>query len=58
MLPGEEGEDRAGRAGLVAVIEVPGAGIVEIDRPLHQPQAERAGVEADIAAGRPAIAVT
>src|SRR5262249_50548173 len=51
MLPREEGEDGAGLALLVAVIEVIGAGIVEVDGLLHQAQAERAGVEVDIARG-------
>ncbi len=50
MVPREEGEDGAGRAGLIAIIEVIGAGIVEIDGLLHQPQAEGLGVELDIAA--------
>src|SRR5213078_4658452 len=48
VLPGEEGEDRAGMAGLVAIIEVVGAGIVEIDRLLDEPQAQRAGVKIEI----------
>ena len=46
---GEEGEDGAGRAGAVAVVEMVGAGIVEIDRALHEAQAERAGVEVEVA---------
>src|SRR4028119_389780 len=45
----EEGEDGAGRARAVAVVEVVGAGVVEVDRALHQPQAERAGVEIQVA---------
>ena len=52
MLPREEGQDRAGLAGLVAVVEVVGAGIVEVDGLLDQAQAERAGVEVEVAAGR------
>jgi hypothetical protein len=49
MLPGEEGEDRARAAGLVAIVEVVGARIVEIHRLLDQPQSERPGVEVEIA---------
>ena len=40
-----------GLALLVAVIEVIGAGIVEIDGLLDEAQAERAGVEVEIASG-------
>ena len=50
LLPGEEGQDRAGLAGLVAVIEVIGAWIVEVDGLLDQPQAERPGVEIEVPA--------
>src|ERR1041385_5287615 len=53
VLPGKEREDRAGLALLVAVIEVIGAGIVEVDGLFHQPQAEHAGVEIEIAFGTP-----
>ena len=49
MLPRKEREDRAGRAGLVAEIEMIGAGIVEIHGLLHEPEAERARVEVEIA---------
>ncbi len=49
MLPREEGEDGAGRAGLITEIEVIGAGIVEVHGLLDQPQAERARVEVEIA---------
>ena len=52
MLPREEGQDRAGPARLVAVIEVVGAGIVEVDGLLDEPKAERAGVEVEVAARR------
>ena len=58
VLPWEERQHRAGLALLVAIIEVIGAGIVEIDGLLDEPQAERAGVEVEIAVGRPAMAVT
>jgi hypothetical protein len=37
-FPGEEGEDGAGMAGFVAVIEVIGARIVEIDGLLDEPK--------------------
>src|SRR5690606_24074605 len=40
VLPEEEGEGRAGRTGLVAVIEMPRAGVVEVDRALHEAKAE------------------
>ncbi len=48
VLPGEEGQDRAGRAGLVAVIEVIGAGIIEIDGLLDEPQTERPRIKLEI----------
>jgi hypothetical protein len=48
VLPREEREDRAGMTLLVAVIEMIGGWIVEIDGLLHQPQPERAGVEVDV----------
>src|SRR5262245_61261519 len=51
MLPWEEGQDGAGLAHLVAVVEMVGSRIVEIDRPLDQTQAEHAAVEIEIAAG-------
>ena len=51
MGPGEEGQDGAGPPGLVAEIEVIGAGIVEVDGLLDEPQAERPGVEVAVAAG-------
>ena len=41
-----------GLAGLVAVIEVIGAGIVEIDGLLDEAQPERAGVEVEIPQSR------
>ena len=50
---GKKSEDRARMAGFVAVIEVIGAGIVEIDRFLHQSQTERSGIEIEVAARRP-----
>ena len=51
MLPGEEGEDGAGVPDLVAVIEMIGAGIVEIDRLLDETQPERAGIELIVSQG-------
>jgi hypothetical protein len=51
-LPGEKGEDRARMAGRIAIVEVIGAGIVEIDRLLNQAQAERPGIEIEVAARR------
>src|SRR3712207_9023873 len=45
ILPREERDDRPGAADLVAVIEVIRPGIVEIDGPLHEAQAERCRVE-------------
>jgi len=48
MLPGEEREDRARPTGLVAVIEVIGPRVVEVNRPLDQPQAQGAAVEVQI----------
>ena len=48
----EEGQDRAGRAPLVAVIQVVDVRGVEVDRLLDQPQPEHARVEVDIARAR------
>jgi hypothetical protein len=53
VLPGEEREDRSGLAGFVAVVEVVGAGIVEVDGLLDEPQPQRVRVEVEICA-RPA----
>ncbi len=53
MLPREEGQNRAGLAGLITVVEVIGAGIVEVDGLLDQTQPERAGIEIKIAACGP-----
>ena len=44
----EPGEDRAGRALLVAEVEVVGLGLVEVDGLLDQPQPEHVGVELDV----------
>ena len=47
--PGKEGEDAPRPAGGVAEVEVVGPGIVEVHRPLDQPQPQRPGVEVDVA---------
>ena len=44
----EEGDVRAGRAGLVGVEEVVDGRVVLVDRLLHQPEAECARVELDV----------
>src|SRR5271165_6852564 len=51
-VPGKEGENRAWMAGRIAVIQVIGAGIVEVDRLLHQAQAERSRIEIEVPARR------
>jgi hypothetical protein len=48
MLPREEGQDGARLAVLVAIIEMIGGGIVEIDGLLHQAKAKRPRVELHI----------
>src|SRR3981081_427820 len=48
VLPGEKSEDGAGMSRLVAVVEVVGAGIVEVDGLLHEPQPQRARVEVEV----------
>src|SRR3954447_18100709 len=50
MLPGEERQDRAGLARLIAIVEAVGARIIEVDGLLDQPQSEDAGVEVEVAA--------
>jgi hypothetical protein len=47
--PWEEGHDGAGGAGVVAEVEVVGAGIVEVDGALDQAEAEDLGVEVEVA---------
>jgi hypothetical protein len=47
--PREEGHDAARRADLVAVVQVIGLRIVEVDRALHEAQPEQAGEEIEIA---------
>src|SRR5262249_27223065 len=48
MIPDEKRQCRAGRADLVAVIEMPAARIVEIDGALDEPQPQHAGIERDM----------
>ena len=49
VRPGEEGQDGAGRSGVVAEIEVVGAGVVEVDGALDEAKAEDLGVEVEVA---------
>jgi hypothetical protein len=49
VRPGEERQDCAGAAGLVGVVQVIGAGVVEIDGLFHETKAERASVEVEVA---------
>jgi hypothetical protein len=51
ILPREEGQDGAGISGLVAIIEMIGAGIVEVHRLLDEPQAQRPGVKVEVPQG-------
>src|SRR5690242_720385 len=46
--PREERHDAPRRADLVTVVEVVRLRIVEVDRALHEPEAEDAGVEVDV----------
>jgi hypothetical protein len=48
LIPDKEGQRRAGRAGLVAIIEMPGGRIVEIDRALDHSEAKQAPVEGNM----------
>ena len=49
FIPQKEGQQRAGRRGVISVIEMIGAGIVEVDGLLHEAQAEHPRVEVDVA---------
>src|SRR4029077_19155309 len=51
MLPGKERQDGAGVADPVAIIEMIGAGIVEVHRLLDEAQPDDARVEIQIARG-------
>src|SRR5262249_32651803 len=44
-FPWKEGQDRSGCPGLIAIVEVIGAGIVEVDRLFHEPETEYARIE-------------
>src|SRR5215207_1323214 len=50
VLPGEERQDGAGPAGLVPEVQVVGAGVVEVDGLLDEPEAEGARVEREVPA--------
>jgi hypothetical protein len=47
--PGKKRQHGAGRARAVGIVEMVGAGVVEIDRLLHQPQSQEAAVEVIVA---------
>ena len=49
--PGEEGEDGARGAEVVAEVEVVGAGVVEVDGALDEAEAEALGVEVEVGLG-------
>ncbi len=49
--PGEEGEDGAGGAEVVAEVEVVGAGVVEVDGALDEAEAEALGIEVEVGLG-------
>jgi hypothetical protein len=51
MLPRKEGQDRAGVADLVAIIEMVGARIVEVDRLLDEAEPEGARIEIQVTPG-------
>jgi hypothetical protein len=48
FTPREEGQRRTRSADLVPVVKMPYARIVEVDGPLHHPQAQVAGVEGNV----------
>ncbi len=49
--PREEGQDSARPAQVVAIVQVVAPRVVEVDRPLDEPQAEHARVEVHVAVG-------
>jgi len=49
--PGEEGEDGAGGASVVAEVEMVGAGVIEVDRAFDEAEAEAFGVEVEVGLG-------
>src|SRR5260370_22245768 len=51
ILPRKEGQDRAGVADLVAIIEMVGGGIVEVDCLLDEAKPEGAGIEVKVTPG-------
>jgi len=51
VRPREEGHDGAGASRIVAVVEVVGSGVVEVDGLLDEAEAEDSGVELDVACG-------
>ena len=51
ILPREEGQDRAGVADLVAIIEMVGGRIVEVDCLLDEAKPEGAGIEVQVTPG-------
>ena len=51
MLPGEESQDRARRADLVAEVEMLGAGIVKIDGSLDQALSQQFVIEIYVGLG-------
>src|SRR5215510_11046409 len=53
VLPREEGEDRAGMALLVAVVEVVRAGVIEIDGLLHEAEPQDARVKLQVSGCAP-----
>src|SRR5215468_8096852 len=48
VLPWKEGQDRPRCAGLITVVEMIRAGIVEVDRLFHEPEAKHARVEREV----------
>lgn len=49
--PGEESQNRAGPANLVAIIKVIACRIIEVDGQLHQPKTQEPGVEVQVSLG-------
>ena len=47
VTPGKEGQNRPGRPGLITEVQMVRIRVVEVHRPLHQPESERLGVEVD-----------
>src|ERR1700736_3479873 len=51
VLPRKEGENGAGMASLITIVEMIGAGIVEVQRLLNEAQTDDLGVETQVARG-------